>query len=208
MKKITASTVANDVENMNSLNSTRSKHRPGSRKTKLCTTIAILLLVTSIPLRVNAFRIMAPRTIYTHIDLKKLISIYRNSYKKIGMKDMSTQIEARQTFSDREKQLIETIQFSYPKNKVKNKNGSTSFSIDAYTKNGMCIECVVVRQTFSSEAYQADWRATKYIRQALGKSGAPMCPTACPASVEEWINDKTGKMSIPNIDPYTGRQIP
>lgn len=124
------------------------------------------------------------------------------------MKYMSTHIEASQTFPDKERQLIEIIQFSYPKNNVKNKNGSTSFSIDAYTKNGICIECAVVRQTFSSEAYQADWRATKEIRQSLGKSGAPMCPTSCPASVEEWINDKSDKKSIPNIDPYTGHQIP
>ena len=162
-------------------------------------TTAFLLACASLPSISSAIQPMVPKVVYKHLPPDKVISAYRDAYARAGMTRISRHIERTQTFADKSQEFREEIRFSKPPNGGHEEYAS--FYLQAYTRNGVCLDCAVTRDAYSFGSYADDWRATRKIRQVLGQSLPPVCDTACPASVEDWINGKSDKIPIPDAYP-------
>lgn len=163
---------------------------------------SLLLASISFPLisLADHGQLRTPEVVYRHMTPEKVVSIYRDAYAKSGMVRFSRRIIYTEAFTDHEKKIREEIRFSKPSSEGGHEYAS--FYLDAYSKDGICMDCVVTREGYSFHSYEQDWRAIRRIRHGLGQSLAPACNTACPASVEDWINGKSDKTPVPDINQY------
>lgn len=169
-------------------------------KSRICSaTLALLFVCASLSSISSATQLAVPNVVYRHMSPVKVISVYRDAYAREGMTRISRHIDRRQTFADKSQEFREEIRFSKPANDGHEEYAS--YYLEAFTKNGICLDCVITRDAYSFGNYADDWQATRRIKQSLGQSLHPVCDAACPVSVEDWINGKSDKLPAPSALP-------
>jgi len=147
-----------------------------------------------------ANQLSPPDVEYSHLAPERVLSVYRDAYAKSGLVQFSRRVISNEVFSGGRRRVSEEILISKPIHKGNEEH--VRFYFDAYTRNDVCINCVISMEGYSFKNYEEDWRAIRRIRQSLGQNLAPVCNTACPASVEDWINSKSDKTPAPDIHQY------
>lgn len=169
----------------------------GSRikSTKECSLQATLLVAAlAFPSISLADQLAVATVVYGHMTPDRVVSVYRDAYAKSGLVRFSRRITDKEVYPGNKQRMIEIIRLSKPSSRRDNEY--VLFSIDAYTKDGICIDCAVSKVDYSFKNYEEDWRATRRIRQALGQSLAPVCDATCPASVKDWVNNKSDEAPV------------
>ena len=118
-----------------------------------------------------------PQTIYGGTRYSVLIETYRHAYARAGMAKMTVVEDFSSKAPDGTVSTIRTYTFACPSahgNRVE--PCSTTFSISASVKNGICGDCRITRTSYVGDP-AADEKATAEIRRVLGKSVPSMSGT-------------------------------